>query len=96
MEQRSVEETIKEALVRSLKLKIEPHVIPDDIPLVEKGLGLDSVSILHVVGAVEKTFDITFDDRDIRRELFTDISTLAAYVRQRLTVAQSQAQAVDS
>ncbi len=80
----SIEYRIKQSLVKDLKLNLDPQVIPNDIPLVGKGLGLDSVSILQLVGAIEREFDISVDDADISRELFTDISTLGVYVRKKL------------
>lgn len=80
----SVEDRIKAALVKSLRLKLDPSAIPNDVPLIGKGLGLDSVSILQLVGAIEQTFGITVDDTDINRELFRDVNTLGAYVRRKL------------
>ncbi len=80
----SIEDRIKGALVKSLRLGLDPAVIPNDIPLIGKGLGLDSVSILQLVGAVEEAFGITVDDTDINRDLFQSINSVAAYVRKKL------------
>ena len=80
----TIEDRIKGVLVKSLRLDLDPSVIPNDIPLIGKGLGLDSVSILQLVGAVEETFGITVDDTDINRDLFQSINSVAAYVRKKL------------
>ncbi len=85
--QTSIEDRIKAALVKSLRLNMDPAAIPNDIPLVGKGLGLDSVSILQLVGAVEESFGIEVDDTDINRELFRNVSALAEYVRRKLSAA---------
>jgi acyl carrier protein len=83
-EAKSVEDRIKAALVKSLRLKMDPTAIPDDVPLIGKGLGLDSVSVLQLVGAVEEVFGITVDDTDINRDLFQSVASFAAYVRKKL------------
>ena len=79
-----IENRIKTALVEALKLKLDPASLPTDLPLIDKGLGLDSVSILQLVGSLEDEFSIRIEDTDITRDLFRDISTLSGYVRQKL------------
>ncbi len=83
----SIEARIKSALVKSLRLNMDPTVIPSDVPLIGKGLGLDSVSVLQLVGAVEETLGITVDDTDINRDLFQNIQVLADYVRHKLAAS---------
>jgi acyl carrier protein len=80
----SIEDRIKATLVKCLRLKLNPAAIPNDVPLIGKGLGLDSVSVLQLVGAVEETFGIVVDDTDINRDLFRNVSALAGYVRRKL------------
>lgn len=80
----AIENRIKSALVKGLKLKVAPDSIPADLPLIDKGLGLDSVSILQLIGSIEEMFSIRVDDTDITRELFRDIRTLGNYVRRKL------------
>jgi acyl carrier protein len=79
-----IENRIKTALVEALKLKLDPASLPTDLPLIDKGLGLDSVSILQLVGSLEDEFSIRIEDTDITRDLFRDISTISGYVRQKL------------
>jgi acyl carrier protein len=84
MPEPSVEDRIKATLVDGLGLKLDPAAIPNDMPLIGRGLGLDSVSILQLVGAIEEAFAIQIDDTDINRDLFRDVNTLGGYVRQKL------------
>jgi acyl carrier protein len=79
-----IEDRIRSAIVTCLKLKLDPRSIAVDLPLVEKGLGLDSVSILQLVGSIEEEFLITIDDTDIARDLFRDVRSLSDYVRGKL------------
>ncbi len=85
----SIENRIKVALIDYLQVDLEPAAIPDDTPLIGRGLGLDSVSILQLVGSIEKTFQIEIPDEEITRELFSDVSTLAEYVRRKADEART-------
>lgn len=85
----SIEDRIKNVLVDSLDLELEPGAIPDDMPLIGKGLGLDSVSVLHLIGAVEEAFGIRINDMEIGRGLLRDVASLSAYVRTRLEARAS-------
>jgi acyl carrier protein len=46
------------------------------------GLGFDSIASLEIVSGLSDAFDLPFDD--IRRDDFTSVTTLAAYVGKRL------------
>jgi acyl carrier protein len=80
----AVEDRIRSAIVAGLKLKLNPRSIPVDLPLIERGLGLDSVSILQLVGVIEDEFSIVIDDTDITRDLCRDVRSLGDYVRGKL------------
>lgn len=86
----AIEDRIRSAIVAGLKLKLDPGSIAIDLPLIERGLGLDSVSILQLVGLIEDEFSIVIDDTDITRELFRDVRSLADYVRHKLNPTQVQ------
>lgn len=85
----SIEGRIKNVLVDSLNLEMDPAAIPDDLPLIGKGLGLDSVSVLHLIGAVEEAFNIQIDDAEIGRGLLRNVASLSGYVRTRLEARAS-------
>lgn len=46
------------------------------------GLGFDSIASLEIVSGLSDAFDLPFDD--IRRDDFTSVDALAAYVGKRL------------
>lgn len=57
---------------------VRAEEIPAEASLVE--LGLDSVSALTLIEAVEEAFEVTIPDEDISMELFGSVATLQVYV----------------
>ena len=55
-----------------------------EVPLMEDGIGLDSVSILEIITGIEEEFELTVEDEEISDELFESISSLIDYVRRKL------------
>ncbi|MGW1738781.1 acyl carrier protein [Nocardia sp. NPDC001965] len=53
-----------------------------ETPLLEAGL-LDSISLVKLVQFLEKRFEISIPDTEIRAELFESPAEIAAYVTQR-------------
>ena len=45
---------------------------------------IDSVSLLLLVMAIEKQFDIVIDDKDVQPKNFKSLKTLAAFIERRL------------
>jgi len=77
--------TIKEVIVESLRLDgVEPAGIEDEAPLFGEGLGLDSVDALELVVALEKKFQIKIQSKDVGKDAFYSVATLADLVASRL------------
>ena len=77
--------TIKDVIVESLRLDgVEPAGIEDDAPLFGEGLGLDSVDALELVVALEKKFQIKIQSKDVGKDAFYSVATLADLVASRL------------
>jgi acyl carrier protein len=74
---------VKRCIIDAIGVKIAPSTIPDDMPLLDKGLGLDSVAILRLVAALEDEFNIEIEDKVIRPELFRSVGTLSQYMAAR-------------
>jgi len=59
-------------------------------PLLGLGVGLDSIDALRLATALERRFDIEIPDDSLTAELFTNVGTLAAYVRRQLVDQSSR------
>ncbi|MFZ2493059.1 MAG: phosphopantetheine-binding protein [Thermoanaerobaculia bacterium] len=76
---------LKESLIERLKFDdMTPDDIPDDEPLFAGGLGLDSIDALEIVVMVESEFGVSIKNEGSAREHFRSVSTLAAYISDRL------------
>ncbi len=59
--------------------------IPRDMPILGKGLGLDSIEAVMLALDIEAEFGILIDDDDLTAALFQDLRTLAEHVRYKLS-----------
>ena len=71
---------IKQALVRSLRLPMQPDEIGDSLPLFGDGLGLDSIDVLELVLEIERTFGVTIADQDTGMRVLRSVDTIAAFI----------------
>jgi acyl carrier protein len=69
---------IKQALVRSLRLPMQPEEIGDSVPLF--GEGLDSIDVLELVLELERSFGVTIDDQDTGTRVLRSVDTIAAFI----------------
>jgi len=82
-QQEALTTRVKRCIIDAIGLDLKPSAIPDDVPLLDKGLGLDSVAILRLVAALEDEFDVEIEDNVLRPELFKSVSTLSEYMATR-------------
>ena len=74
-------EQLKSKIVDVLMLEdLEPAEIEDDAPLFGEGLELDSIDALELVVMLEKEYGIVLEDREVGKEVFQSVRTMAAYV----------------
>jgi acyl carrier protein len=71
---------IKQALVRSLRLPMQPEEIGDSMPLFGEGLGLDSVDVLEIVLELERAFGVLIADQETGTRVLQSVDTIAAFV----------------
>ena len=83
MNEKSIEQSIKEIMVERLFLKIAPEDIEDDALLMEN-LGVDSVSVFEIVVGLEEVYGISFEDDEFRLETFRTPRAIAEHVRKKL------------
>jgi acyl carrier protein len=83
---------LKELLIERLKFEdMTPDDIDDDAALFGGGLGLDSIDALEIVVMLESEFGIKVKNETSARDSFKSISTLAAFVEERIGRRQAQA-----
>lgn len=71
---------IKQAIVRSLRLPMQPAEIGDDMPLFGEGLGLDSIDALELVLELERSFGVTIADEQTGAAVLRSVNSIAGYV----------------
>ena len=82
----SLNSEIKQAIVRSLRLPMEPSAIGDQTPLFgPEGLGLDSVDVLELVLELERSFGVTIEDQDTGMQVLRSVDSIAEFIRARRT-----------
>jgi acyl carrier protein len=86
----SVEDRVKQAIVRALDLEVTAAEIADDEVLFGGGLGADSVATLEIVFALEEEFGFAVDDDELRVELFDSVRSLVEYVEAKLVNAEAR------
>ena len=74
---------IKEAIVRSLRLPIQPSEITDDAPLFGEGLGLDSIDALELVLEIERTFGVAIGDESAAKRALKSVNSVAEFIEER-------------
>ncbi len=78
--EQSLNDKVKDLIIRRLKLAIDLKTIKDDAPLFGEGLGLDSIDALELVVGLEQEFGISIPDEDVGREAFASVNALVAYI----------------
>lgn len=85
---------LKELLIERLKFEdMTPEDIPDDEPLFEGGLGLDSIDALEIVVMLESEFGLKIKNEASARQYFRSISSLAQLVEERSMQGQLKGRA---
>lgn len=74
---------IKEIIIRILNLEIEPEELME-VNLIES-YGINSVDALEILIHVENEFEIMVDEDDLNADLINSVSTLCAYVENRIS-----------
>jgi acyl carrier protein len=71
---------IKHAIVRSLKLPIQPEEIEDGAALFGAGLGLDSIDALELVLELERSFGVVIGDEETGGKVLRSVDAIAEFV----------------
>jgi acyl carrier protein len=74
---------IKAAIVRSLKLPMQPDEIQNEVPLFGEGLGLDSIDALELVLELERSFGVVIGDEQTGGRVLRSVDSIAAFIEQQ-------------
>jgi acyl carrier protein len=75
--------SLKSLIVETLRLEdVTPDTIQDEEPLFSptEGLGLDSLSALEILSAIEFKYGVRFESDGSAKQHFKSVATLAAYL----------------
>jgi acyl carrier protein len=81
---KEIKSKIKKVLINKLLQGFKPEDIGDDAPLIELGVGVDSVATLELILALEEEFHITIDESEVNQELISSINSISNYVSKRM------------
>lgn len=71
---------IKQAIVRALKLPMQPDDIDNAAPLFGEGLGLDSIDALELVLEIERSFGVVIGDEETGGKVLQSVDSIAAFI----------------
>ncbi|HEX9666610.1 MAG TPA: phosphopantetheine-binding protein [Thermodesulfobacteriota bacterium] len=80
----NINSRIRKVLIEKMLSEVDPEEIKDDTPLIELGVGVDSVATLELLVALESEFEISIDEEDIDQNLLENIYSIAEYIGKRL------------
>lgn len=84
MEKEQIVKKIKEIIISSLDLKIQPEEIVGEDLINE--VGINSIDALEIFVWIENEFDIEIEDEDLSDQLLASVDGLAEYVIKRKNV----------
>ena len=71
-------------LYKKLKIDTEGENLDETTPLMEYGLGVDSVSTMEFIVALENEFDVEIDEAEINPAIFSTMNSVADYIARKL------------
>ena len=76
-------EQLKEIVAGKLDVNIRYEDIHPDAPLLDEGLGLDSLAIVELITLIEEKYRFQFGEDDLNMEAFANLRNLASVVDAR-------------
>ncbi|RFU39961.1 acyl carrier protein [Actinomadura logoneensis] len=68
-------------MIGVLELGVDRSLLDDSVSLYSPVVGLDSLSLLHILVRIEKRFDIEIDDEDVMSAELSDVGSLVEMIR---------------
>ena len=83
----SVADRVRQTMVRSLDLNVEPDALSDDLSLYSPLIQMDSLSLLELMIALEDEFGCGIDDEDVMAADLENVGSLVGLVNHALSSA---------
>ena len=78
--QGTLEDQVKTAIVRCLRMPIAPNEIQADMPLFGEGLGLDSIDALEIVLELQRSFGVVVSDEQMGQRVLRSVKTIVEFI----------------
>jgi acyl carrier protein len=78
--QDTLQEQVKAAIVRCLRMPIGPADIQDDMLLFGDGLGLDSIDALEIVLELQRSFAVVVTDEQMGQRVLRSVRTIVDFI----------------
>lgn len=76
---------LERMLLVDLRLGLEAEALNPDAPLLEDGLGLDSITLFELITLVERRYGLSFPPEKMSSETFTSLNAMAGIVVELVT-----------
>jgi acyl carrier protein len=80
--QEPLEDQVKAAIIRCLRMPISAADIQTDTSLFGEGLGLDSIDALELVLELQRTFGVVIGDEDAGQRVLRSVRTIVEFIEQ--------------
>jgi acyl carrier protein len=80
MTDETLEQQVKAAIVRCLRMPISADEIQTDVPLFGGGLGLDSIDALELVLELQRTFGVVVADEQAGQRVLQSVRTIVEFI----------------
>jgi acyl carrier protein len=80
MVQVTLEEQVKAAIIRCLRMPISAEEIQTDMPLFGEGLGLDSIDALELVLELQRSFGVVIADEQAGQRALGSVRTIVDFI----------------
>ncbi len=75
-----IQSRVKSVLLKNHLREINADELGYDSPLVEFGVGLDSIATMELLVALEEEFKIPIDDQEITPQVLESIESISEYI----------------
>jgi acyl carrier protein len=82
-----VMDTIKGMVAERLGVSLAAEEIDEMAPILDEGVGLDSIRLLELIVDIEKRFAIELSDDKLTMDTFQNLQSLARVIRERLATS---------
>lgn len=78
--QGTLEDQVKTAIVRCLRMPITSDEIQAEMPLFGDGLGLDSIDALEIVLELQRSFGVVVNDEQMGQRVLRSVRTIVDFI----------------